>query len=56
MSFSKASRHISLVVVEYDGRKGQRVQKAFTNAYVSRRFYTAKHKAGKHPKVIKALR
>lgn len=39
--------------VEYTA-KGQRVTKAFTDAYAARRFYVAKYKAGANPKVIGA--
>ncbi len=38
------------VMVEYDSPDG-RVSKHFENAFVARRFYTAKSKQGKRPKV-----
>ena len=41
------------VTIEYDSR-GTRVTKEFRDAYASRRFYTAMHKAERNPKVIKA--
>jgi len=40
------------VRIEYDSR-GKRSSKTFTDHYAARRFYAAKDKAGKHPKVIK---
>lgn len=38
------------VAVEYDAR-GKRATKQFTDCYAARRFYVAKLKAGKNPKV-----
>jgi hypothetical protein len=38
------------VAVEYDCR-GKRVCKTFTDHFEARRFYSAKDKAGKNPKV-----
>jgi integrase len=43
------------VVVEYDGKDG-RVSKRFEDAFAGRRFYAAKDKTGKHPKVLSADR
>jgi hypothetical protein len=40
------------VAIEYDAR-GRRTQRLFTDHYEARRFYAAKYKAGKRPKVIK---
>lgn len=42
------------VLVEYDSR-GKRVIKRFEDAYAARRFYTAKDKQGKNPKVRKVV-
>lgn len=42
-----------LIAVEYDAY-GQRVRKTFEDMYEARRFYVAKDKAGKHPRVVKA--
>lgn len=39
------------VTVEYDAAK-RRVSKTFTDPFEARRFYVAKAKAGKNPKVI----
>ena len=41
------------VAIEYDAR-GKRVRKLFTDHYQARRFYAAKDKAGRNPKVKKA--
>jgi hypothetical protein len=43
------------VIVEYDMRGG-RAQKLFTDAYLGRRFFVAKDKAGKNPKVVNPLK
>ena len=40
------------IAIEYDSR-GQRVCKQFTDHWEARRFYTAKDKAGKNPKVVR---
>ena len=40
------------VSVEFDGRHG-RVVKTFPAAWLAKKFFVAKHRAGKHPKVIK---
>ena len=40
------------VTVEFDCR-GQRVQRRFADAYQARRFYVAKARANKRPKVIR---
>lgn len=40
------------VVVEYDSKDG-RIRKHFKDPYAARRFYTAKHKAGLNPRVLK---
>lgn len=40
------------IAVEYDSR-GQRVQRVFNDHFEARRFYVAKDKAGKHPKVVR---
>lgn len=43
------------VTVEYDyGTKGERRQKNFDDANAAKKFYTAKDKAGKNPKVLAA--
>jgi hypothetical protein len=34
----------------------QRVTKHFVDAYIARRFYVAKFKAGKNPKVVKTIK
>ncbi len=39
------------VVVEYDGKNGERSIKEFPDMYKGRRFYTAKDKEGKNPNV-----
>lgn len=39
--------------VEYDSR-GRRVWKSFTCCYAARRFFVAKEKAGKRPRVVRA--
>lgn len=39
------------IAVEYES-KGKRVRKDFDDAYVARRFYSAKDKAGKRPRVV----
>lgn len=42
------------IVIEYDDRRtGSRVRKHFNDHYQARRFYAAKHKAGRRPKVLK---
>jgi hypothetical protein len=41
------------VTVEYTSR-GKRVTKSFPDAYLAKRFYVAKCKAGANPKVVKA--
>ncbi len=41
------------VTIEYDAR-GKRVTRTFTDHYEARRFYAAKYKAGKRPKVRRA--
>ncbi len=46
------SQQMPAVVVEYTSN-GKRVQKYFANAYEARRFYAAKLKASKDPKVLK---
>lgn len=51
---SSISGRMPPVAVEYDGAKGQRVTKQFADAYAARRFYAAKHRAGKNPRVRKA--
>jgi hypothetical protein len=38
--------------IEYDSR-GRRVKRAFTDEYAARRFWIAKDKAGKRPRVRK---
>jgi DNA invertase Pin-like site-specific DNA recombinase len=43
----------SAVTVEYDGTN-RRVAQTFDDLYAARRFYVAKDKAGKHPRVIGA--
>lgn len=40
------------IYVEYD-KRGGRATKPFTDAYAARRFWVAKDKAGKRPKVKK---
>ena len=39
------------IAVEYDGRKGRDVR-TFKDLYAARRFYAAKYRAGKNPKVV----
>jgi len=46
------SNRMPCVTVEYDYR-GQRKAKTFDCAYKARRFYVAKDKAKKNPKIIK---
>lgn len=50
---SLLSPKIKTVTVEYTAN-GQRVKKSFTNVSESRRFYTAKMKAGAEPKIVSA--
>lgn len=45
------NRQLSPVLVEYDCR-GQRVRRYFADAVVAKRFYCAKAKAGKRPRVL----
>ena len=42
------------VVIEYDA-KGERVTREFKDACASRRFYVAKDREGKHPKIVSAV-
>src|SRR3712207_2098053 len=42
------------VTVEYTSR-GKRVRRTFPDAHAAKRFYAAKHRAGKDPKVLAAL-
>jgi hypothetical protein len=46
------SNRLPPVAVEYDAR-GKRVTRQFANAFEARRFYAAKARAGKNPKVKK---
>jgi hypothetical protein len=39
------------VTVEYD-KRGKRVSRTFADAYAARRFFSAKAKAGKRPRVV----
>ena len=39
------------IEIHYD-KRGTRAIKTFTDFYASRRFYIAKHMAGKNPKVV----
>jgi hypothetical protein len=49
------STHLPSVTIEYDcGAKSDRRTKLFKDPYKAKRFYTAKDKAGKNPKVIKS--
>lgn len=49
------SNRTAAVKVEYDyGTKGERRTKEFEDAHEGKRFFTAKDKAGKNPKVLKA--
>lgn len=50
---SVLSPKVVLVAVEYDGRTG-RERKEFTADSAARRFYAAKSKAGKNPRVVRA--
>jgi hypothetical protein len=43
---------VPAVIVEYDSR-GKRVRKLFADPYEARRFYVAKDKAGRRPKVVR---
>ena len=49
------NRKEAVVFVEYDCL-GSRKQKRFDCVYKARRFYAAKYKAGKNPKITKAER
>ena len=48
-------RPIEPVAIEYDCR-GKRVIKTLANAYEAKRFWMAKDKAGKNPKVRKVVK
>lgn len=54
-TITTASNRISWVTIEYDSRGG-RALRSFRDPYAARRFYTAKDKEGKHPKIIAAAR
>jgi hypothetical protein len=53
LALSRPTGELPVVVIEYD-KYGKRVQKHFEDAYEARRFYLAKHKAGKRPNVLRA--
>lgn len=55
MSFTPWNTRVTSVSVEYDGKVG-RVVKQFSSASAAKRFYVAKDKAGKHPKIVGATR
>lgn len=48
------SPKVKTVAVEYDGPNGKRLTKVFSDVFASRRFYVAKSKAGKNPRVTSA--
>lgn len=43
-------RPVEPIAIEYDYRR-KRARKVFTDHYAARRFYVAKYKAGKRPRV-----
>ena len=49
------SRRMPAIIVEYDGRHG-RIQKRFENVYEGRRFFVAKSKERRNPRVVKIER
>ncbi len=54
-TINTASNRIAWVTIEYDSRGG-RALRSFRDPYAARRFYVAKDREGKRPKVIAAKR
>jgi len=54
-SFARSNSSVSQVTVEYD-KNGARCSKEFKDVFSARRFYAAKYKEGKNPKIINASR
>lgn len=56
-SFSVLNQRILSVTVEYDdGKRNERVRRTFSCPFAARRFYVAKSKAGRNPRVVTAVR
>jgi hypothetical protein len=56
VTINQASNRIASVTVEYDGAGASRVRKTFSDPFAARRFYAAKDRAGKRPRIVAAAR